>query len=456
MDYFNFLFFQIKENLNLYLTILFFVSLIYILILRKHMYSILDPIVFMILSCVFSTADVMFMYFKGMVNSYYFVHYCITESLMILGIIIFSKINLKNNRDFHKDIKYKNVNQNNEKKIHNLIYIFTSFLFNLTIVFIYYKFGLILLNKATSRLEIYKNMGILYLIIIMAKPTYAYLLVWRCSLKTKKISKIFDLFNLLFFTSFLMLSGSKSDFIIVLFALFYYVMHLNKNQNSKSKQIMKINKTLNFLFIMSIIVAITISNITANKGEKTLDNFMFRLVDYGDIYPLYYLSGLQFDGGNFANGFIIIFSPIIVLFQKLVGIFNIKVVDEFPKLIGLRLSQAVYNTDTIAGGNSRYNIFGLFYFGYIGSMVFSFLSGFMIGFSKDKLYKILPNNTYGSIIYMIVSMAAINNISDPSMGIPFLIENLFYYLFIYMISSMIIGSIPKNKLSKGSTQYEEG
>lgn len=456
-NYFSYLYSQINLNLKLYLIILFFIALIYILILKKHIYSIADPIVFMILACVFSASDVFFMYFCGMINLPYFINFCITECLMLLGIIIFPPIKLENKKDFHNDEINKNCikSYDNEEYKHNLIYMFTSVLFNLTVIVIYYKFGIVLFDKTNSRLDLAKQMGIFYLIINMTLPVYSYLLIWRLNFKTRLFNRILDILNLVILITYLLFSGSKSAFVIIMFSVFYYIMYLNKNVNLNSRKIRKLNKYLKFLLIVSTIVAIIIMSITKLENNNIVDSFIFRLVGYGDIYPNYYLTNLNLDGGTFANGCIIMFRPIVVLFKKLVGIFNIEFLNEFPSLIGLRLYQTIFNTDTISGPNSRHNIYGLFYFGYVGSMLFSFILGLFIGFSKNKLYKILPNNIFGSIIYMLVSTAAITNVSDPSLGINNLIETLFYYLFIYITSSVIVNSVSTNKLNKGKVYYGE-
>ena len=73
----------------------------------------------------------------------------------------------------------------------------------------------------------------------------------------------------------------------------------------------------------------------------------------------------------------------------------------------MEIWQILHNTEEIRGPNPRHNVFGLVYFGYLGSFIFSYFVGYIISYTRNKLYIYLPKDTVGGLIYLIFASSFI-------------------------------------------------
>jgi hypothetical protein len=125
-------------------------------------------------------------------------------------------------------------------------------------------------------------------------------------------------------------------------------------------------------------------------------SLFMRFINTGDVFYMSYVdNSLQFlDKGS---GFL-------ALFKAPLGALRIVSWDQLPVNLGLQLFWYHYDTDLMSGPNSRHNVFGLFYFGFYGSILFSFFVGFVTSYLRNVLFYKIKRNMTGMVIYVFMAM----------------------------------------------------
>ena len=233
-----------------------------------------------------------------------------------------------------------------------------------------------------------------------------------------------------------MLSGSKSSFLNLIFVIFFISLFNYKVADKNVKNILKqIRKTQWKLFLFAVISTIIIIALQSflKYGDKEIIHpllkLIMRFVNTGDIYMLAYPNDFleHMEEGNFF----------LALFKDIIGMFRFMSWDELPAHIGLQLFQAHYNTDLIMGPNARHNVFGLFYFGPIWSIYFSFLIGIIISYLRNKLFFKVNSSVMGMVIYIIVAKSALAFEADPPYSISVYLSIIIIFIPLFLLSTML-------------------
>ena len=131
------------------------------------------------------------------------------------------------------------------------------------------------------------------------------------------------------------------------------------------------------------------------------------------------------------------------LFTDTLGLLRVIDWEQLPEAIGITLKNIHHPSDILQGPNARHNVFGLVYFGFYGSILFSFILGALLGFIRNILPYLLSNNFFGGglFTYLMCRGAAID--TDPMLTITyfnnliFIFPSLFIgYLFVKEILNM--------------------
>ncbi|MGN0043964.1 hypothetical protein, partial [Alistipes indistinctus] len=168
----------------------------------------------------------------------------------------------------------------------------------------------------------------------------------------------------------LFLSGSKSSILLItslLFSYLYIYRHVNAGLYQKFKK-NEIKYAFLLLLFPIIVIMVQIGKSNFTSGIMQLVN---RFVSSGDVYWMAY-PGLAWE--NIDNS-----QPFQALFSGMLGSLRIVPWSQLPNPIGMDLIQMYYDTDSIGGPNARHNVFGLIYFGFTGSILFSFVIGALAG-----------------------------------------------------------------------------
>jgi oligosaccharide repeat unit polymerase len=426
------------EHWNLYIYSFILCFIIYYFTFRNCYISLLDIFNFNLLYSFLGASVVFFLYFTGQIRSYYFFSYCFTQIAFTIGFFIFkpfSKYEIK--VTFRKEIKIKD-----EYLFLQILFLVTSLSHIMCQLYVYILSGIPLFLD--SYLETFTSgggIGTFSRIITASTIISWYLLIHFFLNKKSKNLKFYLWFY--FFTSliFFTLSGSKGTFLITGLILFLYTL-INSRYNLTIKKLSSnIEKFSLKLFIFIFITGIFIIIFKDNNGINPFLKLGIRLIHSGDAYFYGYPNDIikELPQGNSFNA----------LFSDLLGMFRIVDWKELPLPFGMTLF-GYHNPliDVVAGANARHNIYGLYYFGYIGAIIFSFILGIILSFSRNYLYRHLTCNTLFGLFYTMLYLSTITFESDINLGLFMLNSYILGFILVFIIAIFIFFMYKNTKLLK--------
>lgn len=430
-DFFSLVF----NNVPSYLLTVSVCMLVYGILLRKHIYSIFDPFLLAMFLSSLGCSAVFFMFFNNMIKEYYFYSYILTQIAFILGLIIVKPINLKNLNKFSKINIYKESIFN--RNLITIIYYLASISFLVAQIYSYKLVGIPLLRE--SRLGLYsEGTGIVKRFLDVCGPVTIFILVHRyLTLNRNKrffCSWLYDFALLSFILISLALSGSKSAFlssVYIIFFYFFFSYRLGLGEYFYNR----LRKIGFALVSLAFIVAITVTIIQSH--DKTVSSglmrIVYRFISAGDIFIYAYQDNVlqQIDKD----------SGILAIVMDFLGLFRIIPWAALPKALGLQIYQTIYNVDTILGPNPRHNVFGLFYFGFFGAILYSFTIGFLVSFVRNKFYFLVPKDLIGGILYMFAVKSVICFSADITSGLSYFNSFVLIFLPLFFTSYIIAGAV---------------
>jgi len=295
-----------------------------------------------------------------------------------------------------------------------------------------------------SRLEMFtggSGYGILSRIIYVTSIVSLSFAIYRIYFVEKGILyKLFDYFMVIFSILIAILSGSKAGLLLLISTMFLSIFFVRKFKDTRSAE-----KKLNKISIVLLIILFPVAILTlyVQLGFENVNEIFIslalRFIHTGDIFFMSYPNDTLEYLNTKDNG-------IIALFRSVLGALRLYSWDELPINLGLQVFWYHYDTDLISGPNARHNIFGLFYFGFLGSLIFSFLLGLLFGYIRNTLYRKLKGTESNMILYTLLVMS-INYIGqDPSgQTIDYFFSILLMYPLIYLIA-FILYQISKKKV----------
>ncbi|RPD40483.1 O-antigen polymerase [Chitinophaga barathri] len=421
MEFFIFLFDYLQNDIPTFAFLAVCMGVIYYFLFRKQVYSLFDPLLIQLFSNVISASTVIFCFLKGIVEYKFLVSFILTELALFAGFFVFKPISAQFPTIPPQPLRIS------LKITSAILFRVAAFLFIVFQLYSYKQIGIPLFSDK-SRLTLYEGTGYIFYIIGTAQFITIYLLIDKLFRKDFFVNQLGNLFFnvtvLLFTVLTFILSGSKSNLLSLIVAIFAYVLY-SPNLGISSDLFEKVRSKLKLLFIASVFFSIMIISITAgtNLGNSIL-MLLYRIVGYGDIYVMAYHDTVlqQIDP---AGSFNYLFGGNLFSFLN-----HFLFLDIYrPKVLGFQITEIIYGDDLGTGPNARHNIFGYIFYGWAGAILFSFILGLLLGFFRNKLYSKLPKNIFGSLIYAILFIQATALPSDA----PFVFNELFYTLLMFAI-----------------------
>lgn len=434
--------FCIYENIFLYFFILFFSSIIYIFIFRKYFFSIYDPFLYSIITSSIGTVTVIFLYLIGELKTQeYFYSYILTQLAYIVGLLSVRPIQIKKRK------VYKNIIC--DKNLLNLFFILVSSAFILTQFYLYKTVGIPLFTEK-SRLILYEGIGVFkrfndgFFIITLILSIE----ILMNKIYSKNIIKILYLYFIIFFLLISqILSGAKSGILFFLFLFILYAFSLTKSE--EGYLLWQKSKKKSFFYLI-IVLLCTLAIITFISGGITDGIFRLfsRVVAYGDVYLYSYttdLKNIQLD------------TPVKNIFGNILAAYRIIPRESLKQAAGFQLFNNVYGTTgKNFGPNLRHNILGYLNFGFFGSILFSFIIGFVISYIRKIAYLRLKNNTLSRLMFILIMYFIVTINFDLLFFIDRMNNFILTFIIVYFPYYIIKGSIVKNKnLRNQKIQMEE-
>jgi hypothetical protein len=418
----NYEFYDIAlDNIPLFFMLLFFSVFVHYLIYRKHITSFIDPLFVPIISSVFSLVVVYLLFITGNILLSNFISFNCTQIFFWLGLFVFKPIKTNN-------IAVANYTESKRNAI--VAFYFFSVVYLITQCLIYYFKGIPIFKD--SRLETFADGGgdgIMGRIIDVTSifSIYSFFVV----VKTDKfrISEIPKYFIMLFVFITLFLSGSKASFLNI-FSVFLCYLIFAKIKGGNFLPYINILKKYKFYLLAICLLVVTLIIIVQNKSDDVdqlnpIAKLLLRFVHSGDVYWYAYPNQVYLlIKGN--EGFK-------ALFNDTLGLLRIYNWSEMPEAIGITLKNRHHPSDILEGANARHNVFGLIYYGYIGSVFFSFVLGFLISFVRRVLPLMLKNTLLNGFIFTFLMIKVVFFDTDPMLTITYINNLIFIFPFIYLL-----------------------
>ncbi|MCT4716365.1 hypothetical protein MUA01_15485 [Enterobacteriaceae bacterium H18W14] len=411
------------SNLAIGLPITLIVILCVYFILRKQIYSLFDPMNFLIIAGGSGYSVVFFLYYLGYITDYYFYSFLATQTAFFLGVISNQKKSLK------KIYLTQQASLPPYSGLITVIYPLSVMLFITCQFIVYYTSGIPLLMA--SRLEIFSGgggFGMVNRIIQVTQVIAIAVAFYRLLFINKGILyKLIDFLVIIFGLLVAVLSGSKSAILFMIFSLSYVAIFAHRF-NVSPKIFKKINRLSFFLLMLGMIGGIVTIVYQTNNSDlnKALSVLAMRFINTGDIYYMAYPYDQieNMEPGNFF----------LALFKDFFGAFRIIGWDKLPVNLGLQIFWSYYNTDMVSGPNPRHNVFGLFYLGPILSVLYSFVIGYTISYIRNKILLKTTPDFLGLIFYVLLASNTIYMEQDMTYALGQLISILMVYLPLYVFS----------------------
>lgn len=406
----------LKANEALYCVIFAVSAIFYALLFRRMFISILDPFFFALIFSVFGFSVVWFLYFTKSIDDRYLASYLLTQVAFWGGLFTFKSLM---RREILSEVKVVRIED--EELLEKILFVTVSSIYMVLQLVSYGLIGIPLL--LSSHIDIYNNsggLGILGRALDVLKPCAIFMLVWFLFKRSGSVSfKSYQYFFLLMVLLFFALSGSKGEFMLLGFIIFCFLI-LNA---SRLKQVFRKLRRLEILITVAgfcfvfftIFVQPTENGITSNN----LQFFAFRLVSSGDAYFFSYPNyNIEHINGS---------QPFLALFGDIFSTVRLIPREQQPQILGLQLFQMFSKLDIITGPNARHNVFGYVYFGFLGSIFFSYVIGFLLSLVRNRLYFNLRRNTFTQLFFVLVYINLAGIETDPPQAISG-IENVILIL----------------------------
>ncbi|OEE51100.1 hypothetical protein [Vibrio splendidus] len=377
------------DNLGLGLIVLITYLAFSLFILRKQIYSIYDPgLLFLILS-LSAHSVVFFLYLSEKIDYFYFYGFLATQISFFLGWLIF------------KPYKSNNSGEIVNGKFSRWFYIVCVLIFIFSQLLVYYLKGIPLLMQ--FRLGLFKSgdgFG-LFSRLIFASSIMSYTIaVFKVLyVDQSRNARYFDNFVIFFYLLVQVLSGSKASILLSGLLAFVPILYSHQFELDRSNE-KKLLKRLLFLVLVSVpfgVFTIIVQNGLFTESSTSyldaLTTLAIRFINSGDIFYISWVNNnIELINSSAYDGLLAIFSDFL-------GMFRLVSREELPTHLGLQVMWLLSGNFNFDGPNLRHNVFGLFYWGLYGAVLYSFILGAIFGFIRNKLIFFLPKSISGLAIF---------------------------------------------------------
>lgn len=414
----------VYDNLLLYIFILIFISWVYYKILKPLYLFLLDPFIIYQIYSIFATSVVFFLFFVNEIDLYYFVQFLFSQIAYWMGLYFFNFKKVKEqtclSKEQFEDKQFKL--KSHLKSQTKYLYLYLSFIFIFLQLLTYIKMGIPLF--LSSRLTLYEGSGgwgilgrILDILIPIVIIGSFYI---RNYFNKERFLRYYTVIILMFAFIVHILSGSKGA-ILNFFTL--YFLFLLMYTPSKIGLYRKYEKYAVLFTLLGVFLIFSIHD----SGEHPILSFLNRLIGSGDVFYQGYFD----DKIQNING-----TPIALLFTDILGTYRIIPWNELPRPIGMQLYNMVYNVDLSMGANARHNYLGLICFGFVGSIIFSYLIGCLLSYIRAKLYMTFFSKGFILVtFYILILQGVIYAETDFTMFISRL--NSMFVTYSFLLFSLI-------------------
>lgn len=407
---------NIIEQWYYYLPLLIFVISIYLLLFRKVIWGIFDPLWVTVVMMGGATSAVLCLWINNWVDFKFILSFIFTESSLLVGFFI--ALSIFDNKHCASSICMP-------VEINRRYLILFSFILNITAVilqfYIFSKVGIGLFRDEVNHVSIYDGLGFL-----KAFQAGISTVFFICFFLKRKICSL----NLLDYISFIVIlgaivfSGSKSGVlkpISIFFIIEYYFYKQNRSKMPHVKWVFLI--TLSLFPILIIII---------NDGTNMLQAILLfgaRLIGSGDIYVMGYSDDVirHISANSFWQ---YLFYPGWGSILKTIG-YPITP----PTVIGVDIYYYYYNLSN-AGPNARLNFLAYYFGGLFWGSWGCFFAGIFIGYCRS-IYGRVKHSFFFFFVTTFLYYNIVSIISDLNIFLNDFFWNCAVFFVLYFTTQLV-------------------
>lgn len=417
------------ENPLSFVIILILTTFFYFMLLKRYLFSFFDPFSLSIIYSIIVTCVVSFMSFYGLINKFYMAHFYMSQFSFFIGFFIFKPFKFP---EFNK----KNIGFKNDSRTFLILSTISFILYTGSTLISWKYVGIPILQE--SRLGIYagsEGLGILERVVSICKPILIIFVLHRF---LKKKLNLLVIFMFCFLVLESVLSGSRTSLFEIVFISFFYILFSSSKETYLKNRLKNLQKYFSFIAITSIFFIVSFKNTNSITFEYLILAIGSRFLNTADIFMYSYTTNVLNELNQYSGFY--------AMFKDFFGFTRMISYNNLPPSLGIEIYKYTHiNPIENIGPNSRHNIFGYFYYGFIGSIFFSFVIGIVTSFVRNKLVILLPKKgMLGLIIYTLLYPLA-NIRVDPTLAVKALVNTLFIFIPIFMVSTILSF---KNEISK--------
>lgn len=248
------------------------------------------------------------------------------------------------------------------------------------------------------------------------------------------LKRFYFFFTLFLYVLFGLLSGSKIglvQFLFIGYLVYQCGYRIGLNNSVLTRKLKKYSLVVMFFSIISALLISFVSfYIKMNAAGVSLDEmlmvqnpiigFLNRFIFNGDIYVMSLPNGV-IENVKKHNDYLAIFDNVFAAIRLISW-------QDMPPNIGFQVESLV-NPDNyrLEGPTTHYSIFGLVNYGFIGGLFFSLITGCVIGFFYNALFRVAPKSVFGGLTYSIFAYSSLIFSINPQIGV----EKLFNIILVY-------------------------
>ncbi len=410
-----------------------------IIVFRKHIKSIFDPLFLHILMSYAGYSVVLVLFWKSEIDNKYLISFFCTQISFVFGFLLLKP--MSENGGNKKVFFFKE----NEELVVNYIF-YTSLIVLFVSQLAVYSFSGIPLLKE-SRLETFSGgggFGVLNRFI----PVCSVIVTTICiqgiffnEERVKLIRRVILKLSLFIVVIFALLSGSKSGFLSIIFTMFFVSSYVGAKNSYLAKYFEDKSKRIQWLLmILAFFSAVCIVLIQTRMQESRVNPLLhlaMRFVSTGDVF-MYAYPNNTLEILDDTNGWS-------ALFKDILGFFRFYSWSELPVHLGLNIYQTTYESDLVMGPNARHNIFNYHYFGLYYGCLISFVLGVLVSFLRNKLPHLISSSRFGLVVFVLFAIDALAFEVDPPYAISLFFSKLIV-LFAISIFSYYLARIQRNDI----------
>jgi hypothetical protein len=376
---------------------------LYIFMLRRQIDTVFDPLFLNMVFAAIGTATVIFLLFTGNIETNDFLQYSLSEFAYLLCLTL---IPLRLGKVAFRDDLLR---VESSPRRFQCIYLISSAVFLISQSSIYMQRGLPISYE--SRLDYYSGgngIGMYSRLIEVSSYFCWYLLLHKYTYKWKirYLPRAFDVLLVAGLVTSSLLSGSKSELLIVVFLIFFFRALHNESTSfpKRADQVLRRIQMVTLGTALCAALLVLVATGAATNFTEAFSALLVRIASSGDVYFMAYPGGTLQDLGARH--------PLMALFGSTLWTFRLVSESSLQPALGSQIFHSVTHSTLTLGPNPRHNIYGLVYFGYLGSLIYSSMLGLLVCFVRNILFKYVSLGHFSELAYVFVALKVLNVNTD--------------------------------------------